>query len=299
MKDNTNKMKKYIIFIFIAVTCIPFSTNAENIIYKKSDSILVEQYLREASHLHKNANKVLFFARKFMGRPYVAHTLEIGDNEQLVVNLEELDCTTYVDIVCALTQSSRFGKTTFEDFCYYLRHQRYPHGVIRDYTSRNHYFSSWILNCEEQGFTHEITSADCIKGKSPFTAQQKIHCNYMSKHPNLYKALSAHPEFIKGIKTTESYLSHMSVSYIPNDNLGLPPKKLSCIKDGDILALVTNKEGLDISHLGFAVWKKGKLHLLNASGLYHKVLVNKETLQQYNLNRKSNIGTRVIRINTH
>lgn len=73
---------------------------------------------------------------------------------------------------------------------------------------------------------------------------------------------------------------------------------MSCIHDGDILALVTSKEGLDVSHLGFAVWRNNRLYLLNASGLYRKVLINKETLQQYNTRIKSNIGTRVIRIIT-
>ena len=292
-------MKKYIISLtFILSLLCAGQAQETRPICKASDSVKVERYLREAARLPKSANKVLFFARKFMGLPYVAHTLEVSDNERLVVNLDELDCTTYVDVVCALTLASRFGKTTFEDFCHYLRHQRYPRGIIRDYTSRNHYFSSWILNCEEQGFTHEITAADCQKGKSPFIAKQQLKCNYMTKHPDRYKALAAHPEFIKGIKTTESQLNRMTVSYIPNSKLGLSRKALSCIHDGDILALVTSKEGLDVSHLGFAVWRNNRLYLLNASGLYRKVLINKETLQQYNTRIKSNIGTRVIRIIT-
>ena len=291
-------MKKHII-LFLALLSYGTSQAQETTpIYKPSDSIKVEQYLKEASRLPKNTNKVLFFARKFMGLPYVAHTLEVSDPERLVVNLDELDCTTYVDVVCALTQASRFGKTTFKDFCYYLQHQRYPRGIIKNYTSRNHYFTSWILNCEEQGFTHEITEADCKKGTSPFTAHQRLNCNYMTKHPDKYKALAAHPEFIKGIKTTESMLNRLTVAYIPNSKLGLNRKKLSCIKNGDILALVTSKEGLDVSHLGFAIWQNNKLHLLNASGLYDKVLINKETLQKYNIDRKTNIGTRVVRIIT-
>ena len=88
------------------------------------------------------------------------------------------------------------------------------------------------------------------------------------------------------------------MAYIPNSKLGLNRKKLSCIKNGDILALVTSKEGLDVSHLGFAIWQNNKLHLLNASGFYDKVLINKETLQKYNIDRKTNIGTRVVRIIT-
>ncbi len=288
-------MNKYILILLLACTSHLAGQSAQKkVIYKASDSIKVEKLLKEAAHLPKNTNKVLFFARKFIGIPYVAHTLEIGETENLVVNLDELDCTTYVDVVTALTLASQNRKNTFKDFCHYLQHQRYPNGVITDYTSRNHYYSSWILNCEKQGFTHEINSEDCKKGH--FCASQKILCNYMTKHPDKYKALSEHPEYIKAIKSTESQLNSMTVKYIPNHLLGLSQKKLDCIQNGDILALVTSKEGLDVSHLGFAVWQGGRLHLLNASSLYKKVVLDKNTLQSYNTKQRTNIGVRVIRI---
>lgn len=287
-------MKKLVFTFLLVFLSLGMGKSSRQIVYKASDSIKVEKYLKEASHLSSKASKVLFFARKFIGVPYVAHTLEVGESENLVVNLDELDCTTYVDVVTALTLASRHKKTSFKDFCYYLQHQRYPDGVITDYTSRNHYYSSWIINCEKQGFTHEVGTTDCKKGH--FCSEQRLRCNYMSKHPDKYKALVAHPEYIKAIKSTESRLNTMTVKYIPNSQLGLSQQKLDCIKNGDILALVTSKEGLDVSHLGFAVWQKGKLHLLNASSLHKKVVLEKNTLQSYNLKQRTNIGVRVIRI---
>ena len=100
----------------------------------------MERYLREANHLPANTNDVLFFANKFIGKPYVAHTLEKGVEERLVVNLNQLDCTTYVEVVVALTLAARNGDTTFDRFLYYLQHLRYPNGVINGYASR--YFIS-------------------------------------------------------------------------------------------------------------------------------------------------------------
>ena len=51
----------------------------------------------------------------------------------------------------------------------------------------------------------------------------------------------------------------------------LSQKDLSAIHDGDLIAIVTTKKGIDYSHLGFAVWgKDGKLHLLNASSITTK-----------------------------
>jgi hypothetical protein len=74
-------------------------------------------------------------------------------------------------------------------------------------------------------------------------------------------------------------------------------KVLKHVKDGDILALVTKKSGLDVSHVGFAEWgKDGKLHLLNASSIHKKVVLEPMTLYQYIQKHPSVLGIRVIRI---
>ena len=39
---------------------------------------------------------VSFYGHQLLGRPYVAHTLE-GESEMLTINIDELDCTTFVE----------------------------------------------------------------------------------------------------------------------------------------------------------------------------------------------------------
>ena len=68
-------------------------------LYTQADSARVEALLRE----NPGENDVLFYARKFIGVPYVAATLEKSDPEQLVVNLRQMDCTTLVETTLALT----------------------------------------------------------------------------------------------------------------------------------------------------------------------------------------------------
>ena len=71
------------------------------------------------------------------------------------------------------------------------------------------------------------------------------------------------------------------------------------VHDGDIIGLVTNKAGLDASHLGIAVWHDDGLYLLNASSLKkngHQVVEPKETLFAYLAARAHNTGIRVLRI---
>ena len=59
----------------------------------------------------------------------------------------------------------------------------------------------------------------------------------------------------------------------------------------------TSKAGLDVSHVGFAVWgKDGRLHLLNASSIHKKVILEPMTLYQYMQKHPSQTGIRVIRL---
>ena len=80
--------------------------------------------------------------------------------------------------------------------------------------------------------------------------------------------------------------------YVPLSLLDKGKDVLETIHDGDILAIVTRKKGLDTSHLGFAVWQKGCLHLLNASSIHKKVVLEPMTLSEYMKKHPSQLGVR-------
>ncbi|MBO7140489.1 MAG: DUF1460 domain-containing protein [Prevotella sp.] len=250
-----------------------------------SDSIVVERLLASGD------TTTLYYARQLLGKPYVGQTLEVNDKEQLVVNLRQLDCTTLVETVCALTMTAREGKRDFHSFCHHLQQLRYRQGKLYGYPSRLHYFSDWIEDNAAMGLVEEITSE-----RPPFTAIQKLNLNYMSMHPQAYKALRQHPEMVKQIAAQEKNLTGRQYRYIPKDNK--PDNRLlrQFIHDGDILAITCSKPGLDIAHLGFAVWRKDGLHLFNASQIHKKVVEEPMTLWQYLAKHPSHTGIRVIRL---
>lgn len=233
----------------------------------------------------------LWFARQFLGRPYVAHTLEVNDREQLVVNTRQLDCTTLVETVVALTLCHWQGKQQWENYLTTLRQLRYRQGVLTDYASRLHYFSDWIDDKERMSFVKEIKDS-----VPPFTAVQLLDIHFMSEHPQLYKALKAHQELVKTIRQKEVALTGREYRYIPQSAVCNSKLMRQTIHDGDIIAITTNKKGLDIAHLGFAVWRKDGLHLLNASMLRKKVVEEPLTLSQYLKKHPSHTGIRVIRV---
>ena len=87
--------------------------------------------------------------------------------------------------------------------------------------------------------------------------------------------------------------------YIPSSQTGLKKQVLGkYIKDGDILAIATTKKGLDTSHIGIACWsKKGTLHLLNASQIHKKVILEPMSLRAYMKEHPSQLGIWIIRPN--
>lgn len=256
------------------------------------DSVTICHILEDARHQPCTANLPLFFARKFIGVPYVAHTLEINDEEQLVVNTRQLDCTTLVETVTALTICAYHHLYTWHDYLSTLTDLRYRDGRIDTYTSRIHYFTEWITANASAGVVTEIQTPN-----PPFSAVQRVSVNYMSQHPDSYKALRRHPEYVAKIRWMEQRVTGGRFRYIPKSAVGDETQLRKAVRDGDIIAITCNKKGLDIAHLGFAVWKDGELHLLNASQLHKKVVEEPMTLYQYLQKHPSYTGIRIIRIN--
>ena len=260
-------------------------------VYDKADSITVCRLLSEARQQPRSANFPLFFARKFINRPYVAHTLEKDGAERLVVNTRQFDCTTLLETVTALTLCAYAGENTFAAFSKRLQAMRYYKGVIDRYPSRIHYFTDWIVTNTKAGIVSEIQ-----KPNPPFTAVQTVSVGYMSQHPDSYKALKSHPEYLPEIKQREQRITGMKFRYIPKAKVLNTKAMREAVHDGDIIAITCKKAGLDIAHLGFAVWRKDGLHLLNASQLHKKVVEEPMTLGKYLSEHSSHTGIRIIRI---
>lgn len=263
----------------------------EGTIYEKQDSLTIESLLQEAKNLPAEENRMLFFGKKFIGVPYVAHTLEKGDGEVLVVNTRELDCTTFVETCLALTLADKQNRRTFADYCDMLTQIRYRQGVRDGYTSRLHYFTQWVLDNEQMGFIE-----DAAHEGVPFTATQIMDLHFMSTHPDSYSKLKGKTDEIQIIKAQEDELKGLEVKYIPNKLLNGTSEELKDVHDGDIIGLQTTIDGLDTSHLGIACWKDGKLHLLNASSLHKAVWIDTKSLYTYSASQKKMTGIRVLHV---
>lgn len=231
---------------------------------------------------------MLRYGVNFLKTPYVAHTLEVNENEELVVNFNEVDCTTFVEYVLALSLSPvENGTIDNADFVQVLQNIRYRDGKIDGYTSRLHYIADWVNNGIRHGFMEDIAAAN-----APDTV--RLSLNFMSTHPKAYKQLASSPENVRKMEEIEKALSGQTFHYVPKNRL--PDGGLSWIKNGDIIAITTNVPGLDVAHLGLAYYEKGVLKLLHASSIRKMVVITQSSLAQLLKSNKKFTGIRVLRM---
>lgn len=256
------------------------------------DTLRINQLLQDglASRL-KTANElVVYYADRLLGTPYVAHTLE-GDEERLTINIDELDCTTFIETLYALTRTTLTGRYSWRDYAANLENLRYRDGQMGDYSSRLHYISDWIVNNHARGNLVEVT-ADL-----PHATHMVKTIDFMTQHKDSYRSLKGDSAMVEKIRRFEMGYRNHRMPYLKKSWLGDKAVK-AALRNGDFVGLVTKVEGLDISHLGI-IHKddKGEIYLLDASMSAGKVMLEKKNLRDHLSGNKSTcLGIRVFRI---
>ncbi len=287
-------MKTPTIFSFLLFILFPLVSSAQTVLFEPSDSVKVEKLLAEAPELSSAGEYMSHFGRELAGTPYAAGTLEKGAVERLVINLGEFDCTTFVETALALSLCMRNGKHDFGDFCDFLRRIRYQGGEVA-YEKRLHYFTSWIESNTSAGFVTEGSQDELPAAL--FDETQTLEVSYMTTHADQYPQIKADTLTFGQIAMTETGLTGKKYKYIPKRLLLRGTKALKkYVQNGDIIAIVTSKSGLDVGHVGIASWHgDGTLHLLNASQVRKKVTDEPMTLYNYMQKNPSQIGIRVVK----
>ena len=238
---------------------------------------------------------ILSLALSFLGVPYVAGTLEVNaPDERLVVNSEGVDCTTFVDQVLALTLDSLDGAGMET----HLQRLRYRDGIVDGYASRLHYFTDFVADGIRKGLLTDVLAA---WPDSTVTRVGEVTLSFMTTHPQSYTQLKDNPAEVAALRTIEGRYRRYPYRYLPTAALARLDRAHSPIRDGDVVALVTTVDGLDVTHLGFAVWQGDAprdLHLLHASSAKGKVILDPQPLCDYLAPRKSCPGIRVVRLNS-
>ncbi|MCL2727409.1 MAG: DUF1460 domain-containing protein [Bacteroidales bacterium] len=223
----------------------------------------------------------------FLNTPYVGHTLEVGGKEeQLIINLRELDCTTFMETCVALSRVQQMQTPFFDAYCKQLQRLRYRNGTVNGYISRLHYTSDWIADNSAKGVIEDITGKI---GGEPI----KMQLSFMSSRPDSYVHLKGQPERTARIRQIEELISKKGkYHYIPKEKI---PSLQGEIKSGDLICFTTSIEGLDISHVGIAYWRGDELTFIHASSTARKVVIDPKSIYEYCKSISSNTGIMVLR----
>jgi len=218
----------------------------------------LDHMMREAAYIEDAGEKIAFVSEQFLGVDYREFTLIGGPEkpEEFVINLEEVDCFTFVDYVEAVRLS-----LSFDEFKDNLKKVRYQSGVV-DYVQRNHFFTDWIVFNKE--FVEDVTGE--VGGQKTKKTNKILNV----KEDGTY--------FLEGINPGER-----EICFIPSKSVD--DTVITRLRSGDYAGIYIEKEGLDVSHVGIIIKKKDSTFLRHASSLESKRRVIDQDLNEYLTNK--------------
>ena len=216
------------------------------------------EIMTKSSKLGSTGERINFISEKFLGTPYAGSTLtgDINTPEVFTIDLEGMDCFTFIDYVESMSLS-----VSFPEFKDTLRKIRYRDGVVA-FPNRNHFFSDWPVY--NSGYIKDVTSA--LGGAKTMEASKNLN----RKSDGTY--------YLPGIPVVTR-----TIYYIPSGALN--SAVLNNLMTGDFVGIYTDKEGLDVSHTGTVFKKNGKVFLRHASSKEKNQKVVDEDLSEYIKNK--------------
>ena len=219
---------------------------------------MLDNLLAEAFVIADAGQRIAFLSNTFLGVEYQESTLIGGElmPEVLVINLQGVDCLTFIEYIEAMRLSK-----SFSEFRTNLRRVRYESGVV-SFSKRNHFFTDWIENNTD--FIKDIT------GEIAARATKRVQ-----------KILNVRDDgtfFLPGIQPVERKIEYIPVHEIDDSAVG-------SLKTGDYIGIYSNVRGLDVSHVGIVIRDGETFFLRHASSQKKYRRVIDQDLKDYILNK--------------
>lgn len=198
----------------------------------------LDRIIRKSAEIKDTGRRIDFLSKQFIEMDYRESTL-IGDSitpEVFVVNLEWVDCFTFIDYVEAMRLSG-----SFSEFMEELKRVRYKNGEIA-FENRNHFFTDW------QEFNSDFI--DDVTEKIGSEKTKKI-----------IKALNRKKDgahFLSGINPRQR-----EIKYIPSN--AVDDIIINRLNTGDYAGIYSTTDGLDVSHTGIVIKDDDSVYLRHAS----------------------------------
>ena len=237
----------------------------EQIILGKWTPESLDLLFKEASDISHPGRRIDFLSRQFLGTKYKEATLTGEDDtpEVFVINLEAVDCLTFIEYIETMRRS-----VSFDEFRGNLTRVRYRSGLPA-FKNRNHFFTDW-----------KAFNSDMIMDVTKHIAS--------GKSKNVSKRLNEKQDgscFLPGIQCRLR-----EVTYIKT--IDLDETILSKLETGDYVGIYSKDDGLDVSHTGIIIKQDNSVYIRHASSLKQNMKVIDEKLMDH---LKSKPGIIVLR----
>jgi hypothetical protein len=214
----------------------------------------LDLFLKKSSHIHHTGSRIEFISKQFLNTDYKESTLtgDINTPEVLVINLEKVDCFTFIDYIEAMRVSE-----SFEAFTEQLARVRYRSDQI-SFETRNHFFTDW-----------PAYNTDLIED-----ATESVGKQYTGGIRKMLNDKEDGTCWIPGIPLIER-----NILYIPGRDIG--DSIINRLKTGDYIGIYSELPGLDVSHVGIIVRHDDNVFLRHASSDPDYMRVVDQDFMQY------------------
>ncbi len=196
--------------------------------------------------------------------------------DQLLINTTSFDCVTFIETFLAMaftTYDLRKNPFALEDeifqlFSKYLMLIRYYENKPTDsWDNRINYYTEQLFKLADLGLLVPVT-------ENAKRYDKKI--NYISSHKYKFRGIKNWQR----IRQTERFLTKRPKYYYPLKDI--EKCYLPVAREGDIVALTTTVEGLEVSHTGIITLKNGRLYFSHASQKHKKLKMEEDFLEYLN-----------------
>lgn len=292
-------IKTSIFLLFICQTLCHAFTNDNTVKYKKD----IEELIHLIPPISKQSigERINWFSQQLLNKPYQLFTLGEGQygefDQHPLYRTDHFDCETLVDTVLALAHAQ-----SFESFEHHILAIRYQNGRA-NFLTRNHFTNvDWNYNNQRKNYITDITPSILWKNQPIYLeattfinkrnwyrhlSTNIIQIPHLSETEKKSKLKALQKLAQKYIRNTDSKLTYLPTHLLFDEQQNARQEIFQQIPQGAIIEIVRpqwNLEGkigtqLDVSHLGFAIWKNNVLYFRNASSVYHQVF--DEKLENY------------------
>lgn len=194
--------------------------------------------IRNAAAFGDIGSRIAFLSAHLIGTEYAEATL-VGSSdvpEAFVINLQGVDCFTFLEYVEAMRRSG-----SFSEFSRNLRSVRYRDGIV-DFSRRNHFFTDWKES--NAGHISDVT--------------ENVGSSAVRKVAKTLNEREDGTLFLPGIMPVQR-----DIRYIPSESIDDAVK--ASLRTGDYAGIYTDLKGLDVSHVGIVIREGETLRLRHAS----------------------------------